>query len=70
MASNQIIRLSKEQTDLLRSSIIITNLSDAISELIKNAIDARSSKIDVLLNLSTGSVTVSDDGTGISPADV
>ncbi|KAL7276305.1 DNA mismatch repair protein [Rhizina undulata] len=54
----------------LRSTLNITSLSDAISELIQNSLDAEANNIKVQVNLSRNSCVVEDDGVGIVPRDL
>lgn len=54
----------------LRSTLAITTLSDAISQLVQNSLDADARSIKVQANLSRNSCVVEDDGFGILPVDV
>ena len=45
---------------------LITNNHVAVFELVKNSFDAKSKNIDVVFNLKDNTITISDDGTGMS----
>ncbi len=45
---------------------LITNNHVAVFELVKNSFDAKSKNIDVVFNLKNNTITISDDGTGMS----
>ncbi|KAF4551872.1 Histidine kinase-, DNA gyrase B-, and HSP90-like ATPase-like protein 2 [Elsinoe fawcettii] len=51
----------------IRSSATLTDLTDVVLGLLKNALDARSTKIDVSIDFARGSCTVHDNGAGIAP---
>lgn len=68
--ARSIRTLSPDTISKLRSSVNITSLSDAISELVQNSIDARAKHIKVFVNLDKNSCIVEDDGFGISPNDM
>lgn len=53
----------------IKSSAIITSLNGVVIELLKNSLDASSSKIDIDVDYGRGSCTVEDNGLGISPAE-
>ncbi|GJN34574.1 hypothetical protein PR202_gb23250 [Eleusine coracana subsp. coracana] len=50
----------------LRSSIILSDLTRVVEELIYNSIDANARKIDIAVNLRACYVKVEDDGCGIT----
>lgn len=50
----------------LKSSVDITSLEDTVLGLVRNAIDAGSTRIDVDVDFSRGSCSVEDDGEGIA----
>lgn len=49
----------------LKSSIAITSLNGVVFELVKNSLDAASSKIDISVDYLRGGCVVEDDGLGI-----
>lgn len=53
----------------IKSSTTITSLNGVIFELVKNALDAESSKIEISVDYSRGSCTVEDNGLGIPPSE-
>ncbi|TVY89756.1 DNA mismatch repair protein MutL [Lachnellula willkommii] len=53
----------------IKSSIAITSLNGVLCELVKNSLDASSTKIDISVNYARGSCAVEDDGLGILPAE-
>lgn len=65
-----IKQLPESVTVRLRSTLVITTLSDAISELVQNSLDAGARNIKIQANLLRNSCVVEDDGVGIAPVDV
>ena len=59
-----LIQLSTEDADRLVAGQCISSLSDAVKELVENALDAEATAIDIRLG-NDASITVSDDGMGI-----
>lgn len=53
----------------LKSSVKITSLNESVLGLIRNAIDACSTRVDVEVDYSRGSCSVEDDGEGISSSE-
>ncbi|KAK8025965.1 hpms2-like DNA mismatch repair protein [Apiospora arundinis] len=53
----------------IKSSITITSLNDAICGLVKNSLDAKATKVVILVDYSRGNCTVEDNGEGILPAE-
>lgn len=53
----------------IKSSITITTLNGVVVELLKNSLDASSSKINIDVDYGRGSCIVEDNGFGIPPAD-
>ncbi|TVY48317.1 DNA mismatch repair protein [Lachnellula occidentalis] len=53
----------------IKSSIAITSLNGVLCELMKNSLDASSTKIDISVNYARGVCVVEDDGLGILPAE-
>uniref|UniRef100_A0A0A9GEC1 Uncharacterized protein n=1 Tax=Arundo donax TaxID=35708 RepID=A0A0A9GEC1_ARUDO len=61
-----IKRLPKNVHSSLRSSIILSDLSRVVEELIYNSIDANATKINIEVNVRACYVKVEDDGCGIT----
>lgn len=53
----------------IKSSTTITNLNGVIVELVKNSLDAGSTKIDISVDYARGGCVVEDDGLGILPSE-
>jgi DNA mismatch repair protein MLH3 len=53
----------------IKSSTTITSLNGAVSELLKNSLDAGSTKVDISVDYSRGGCVVEDDGSGILPSE-
>lgn len=66
----QIKPLPASATVRLRSTLAITSLSDAVSELVQNSLDAGARSVAVQVNVARNSCVVEDDGVGILPGDV
>jgi DNA mismatch repair protein MLH3 len=65
-----IRRLPESVVTHLRSTLAVTTLSDAISELVQNSLDANARSIKIQVNLPRNSCVIEDDGVGIAPVDV
>lgn len=52
----------------IKSSTAIVSLGDAVLGLLKNALDARASKVDATVDFIRGGCTVEDNGLGIAPS--
>lgn len=61
-------QLSLETRSRLRSSQILTTLTQLISELVQNSLDANARHIEVGVNCEEWECWVKDDGSGISKA--
>lgn len=61
-----IRRLPDNVVDKIKSSSSIVSLNDAVCGLVKNALDARATKINILLDYTRGNCSVEDDGQGIA----
>ncbi len=73
MSPAQIAPIRRSDTatvSQLRSTITITSLSDILTELLHNAIDADAEQVDCWINLETWGLRVSDDGRGIRKQDM
>ncbi|KAI4182772.1 MAG: hypothetical protein LQ346_006492 [Caloplaca aetnensis] len=64
-----IRRLPDDVVTQIKSSTIITSLEYVVIELVKNALDAGSHRIDVSVDFGRGACTVEDDGFGICSGD-
>jgi DNA mismatch repair protein MLH3 len=53
----------------IKSSTTITSLNGVVCELLKNSLDASSTKVDIFVNYSRGSCAIEDDGLGILPSE-
>jgi signal transduction histidine kinase len=58
--------LPLQTIERIRSEYTITNFSQIIEELVQNSIDANATKIELEINLSKSSLTIQDNGDGIS----
>ncbi|KAK4667497.1 DNA mismatch repair protein [Podospora pseudopauciseta] len=52
----------------IKSSTIITSLNTAVCGLLRNSLDARSTKINISVDYGRGSCSVEDNGVGIPPS--
>ncbi|KAL8899478.1 MAG: hypothetical protein Q9207_006183 [Kuettlingeria erythrocarpa] len=64
-----IRRLPNDVVAQIKSSTIITSLEYVVIELVKNALDAGSRRIDIGVDFGRGACTVEDDGFGICSGD-
>ncbi|KAF9139379.1 DNA mismatch repair protein [Linnemannia schmuckeri] len=62
--------LAPSVSDELRASLVVNSLEQCTAELIQNSIDANASSIEVKVDVAGHSLQVSDNGDGISPADM
>lgn len=62
-----ILPLPAEVAAQIKSSTAIVTLSGVLLELLKNALDAKSSKIEATVDFARGACTVEDNGLGIPP---
>ena len=53
----------------IKSSIAIASLNSVILGLVRNSLDARSSKINISVDYRRGNCSVEDNGLGIAPAE-
>lgn len=51
----------------IKSSSSIVSLTGVVIELLKNALDANATRVDVTVDFARGCCSVEDDGTGIAP---
>lgn len=61
--------LPRHVAEQIKSSVLITSLNDAVSGLVKNALDAEASTINIYLDYVKGGCTVEDNGVGIPPSE-
>lgn len=61
--------LPRHVAEQIKSSVLITSLNDAVSGLVKNALDAEATTINVYLDYVKGGCTVEDNGVGIPPSE-
>ncbi|KJZ73094.1 hypothetical protein HIM_07478 [Hirsutella minnesotensis 3608] len=62
-----IRQLPEDAVEKIKSSAAITSLNQVVAGLLKNALDAASTKVHVRVNYAHGNCTVEDDGLGIEP---
>lgn len=67
--SASIRRLPDNVVDKIKSSVVLSCLNDAVCGLLKNALDAGASRIDIYLDYSRGNCTVEDNGDGMSTSE-
>ncbi len=65
-----IQRLGSDVISELRSGVAVSSLSQCVEELVLNSIDAGSSSVTVDVDISTISLEVSDNGTGMRQSDL
>lgn len=53
----------------IKSATAITSLNSVVCELVKNSLDAGSTKIDIAVDYVRGGCDVEDDGLGIVPSE-
>lgn len=70
MMSSAIATLSEASRSLLRSTTILTSLPQIVFELVQNSLDARSSQIDVGVDLEIWECWVRDNGHGMDETGV
>ena len=59
--------LPRHVAEQIKSSVLITSLNDAVSGLVKNALDAEATAINIYLDYVKGGCTIEDNGVGIPP---
>ncbi len=64
----QLRRLSPQAVRLLRASVAITSVAQALEELAQNALDAGASRVLLRMHAAEFSLTVHDNGHGVAPA--
>lgn len=53
----------------IKSSVAITSLNNVICGLVKNALDAEATKINLTVDYSRGNCSIEDNGVGIPPSE-
>lgn len=53
----------------IKSATAITSLTGVVVELIKNALDAKATSVDVSVDFARGGCSVEDNGLGIAPVE-
>ena len=61
--------LPRHVAEQIKSSVLLTSLNDAVSGLVKNALDSEASTINIHLDYVKGGCTVEDNGFGIPPSE-
>jgi DNA mismatch repair protein MLH3 len=61
--------LPPEVVAQIKSSITISSLNVVVCELVKNSLDASSTKVEITVDYSRGACAVDDNGVGILPAE-
>ncbi|KAL1612495.1 DNA mismatch repair protein [Paraconiothyrium brasiliense] len=71
MAARQsaILPLPEEVVAQIKSSTAIVSLSGVVLELLRNALDAKASKVEVTVDFVRGGCLVEDNGLGIAPSE-
>ncbi|KAF8418595.1 hypothetical protein EV426DRAFT_720563 [Tirmania nivea] len=69
-APRRIVPLPPSVTARLQSTLAITSLTQAVSELVQNSLDANPRHIKIQVNFLRNSCVVEDDGCGIPPEDM
>ncbi|TAQ86501.1 hypothetical protein B7494_g5175 [Chlorociboria aeruginascens] len=64
-----ILPLPADVVAQIKSSATITSLNGVIFELLKNSLDAESTKVEISVDYSRGGCIVEDDGLGILPSE-
>ncbi|KAI8089752.1 uncharacterized protein BX664DRAFT_140852 [Halteromyces radiatus] len=62
--------LDNQVVKQLKGSLVITSMEQCLEELIKNALDAAASTIDIQVDIEHSMLQVTDNGTGILPTDL
>jgi DNA mismatch repair protein MLH3 len=64
-----IKQLPSDVVAQIKSSTAITSLNSVVLGLVKNSLDAQSSKINISVDYRKGNCSVEDNGLGIAPAE-
>jgi len=63
-----ILPLPEEVVAQIKSSTVIVSLTGVVLELLKNALDARASKVKATVDFARGGCSLEDNGLGIAPS--
>ncbi|KAJ4294614.1 DNA mismatch repair protein [Kalmusia sp. IMI 367209] len=66
---NSILPLPEEVVAQIKSSTAIVSLTAVVLELLKNALDAKASRVEAIVDFARGGCSVEDNGLGIAPAE-
>lgn len=69
MGKEETFRVSSYLKDIIGRDLV-TNEYVAIFELVKNSFDAQASRVDIEFDPDNGTITIVDDGLGMSAADI
>lgn len=69
LAGGAIRALPDDVASQVKSAAIITSLEDVVLELLKNALDAESTNVEISIDARKGACVVEDNGIGIEPKD-
>lgn len=69
MSKQETFKISSFLKDIIGRDLV-TNEFVAIFELVKNSFDAGTSRVDIVFDPSNRTITIIDDGEGMSPADI
>lgn len=65
-----IQKLDGKVSSVLRSQVSTVSLASAVTELVYNSIDAEATKVEVLVDISSMSLMICDNGKGMIPNDL
>ena len=69
MTTTETFRVSSYLKDIIGRDLV-TNEYVAIFELVKNSFDAGATRVDIEFDPNESTITIVDDGTGMSEADI
>lgn len=69
MTETQHFKISSFIKDIIGRDLV-TNEFAAVFELVKNSLDARATKVDIVFDGNNGNIAIIDDGTGMSVDDI
>ncbi|RCK63640.1 DNA mismatch repair protein MLH3 [Candida viswanathii] len=67
---DSIVKLEESVVSQIRSHVILNSFEQVVGELLQNSLDAGANDILIKLDLSSLSIYIQDNGTGISPDDL
>jgi DNA mismatch repair protein MLH3 len=65
----RIVPLPEEVVAQIKSTTVITSIEDVVCGLVKNALDAQATRIEISVDFRLGGCVVEDNGDGIAPAE-